>query len=145
MCQFYECLYIIVFGKFNIQLPHFPVYIRKVQSYSQKNKENIKYAISNFNWSKAFENLPVDGKVKRLNKTLLFFFRNYIPNKKIHCDYLQSPWINDNIKPSLKQRPNLTEFFYKNGLKKSDHFKVLEKSTDCTKNILEAKKTIYLE
>ena len=143
MCQFYECLYIIVFGKVNIRLPHFPVYIHKVQSYSQKNKENIKYAICNFNWSKAFENLSVDGKVKRLNKTLLNFFRNYIPNKKIQCDYLQPPWVNNNIKPSFKQRPKLTEFFYKNGLKKSDHFKVLEKSTECTKNILKAKKTIY--
>ena len=53
--------------------------------------KNIKYAISNFNWSKAFENLSVDGKVKHLNETLLNIFRNYIPNKKIKCDYRQPP------------------------------------------------------
>ena len=50
--------------------------------------ENIKYAISNFNWSKAFENRSVDGKA---NETLLHIFQNYIPNKKIKCDYRQPP------------------------------------------------------
>ena len=38
------------------------------------NVGNIKYAISNFNWSKASENLSVDGKVKHLNETLLNIF-----------------------------------------------------------------------
>ena len=71
--------------------------------------ENIKYSISNFNWSKAFENLSVDGKVKHLNKTLINIFRNYIPNKKIKCDYCQPHWINDTIKSSLKQRSKLTK------------------------------------
>ena len=52
--------------------------------------ENIKYVISNFNWSKAFENLSIDGKVKHLNETLLNIFQNYIPNKKIKCDYRQT-------------------------------------------------------
>ena len=107
--------------------------------------ENIKYAISNFYRSKAFEKLSVYGKVKNLNEALLNIFRNYIPNKKIKCDYRQPPWINDNIKSSLKQRSKLTKIYYKNGLRKSDHIKVLEKSTECTKKILEAKKTIYLK
>ena len=60
--------------------------------------ENIKHAISNFNWSKAFENLSVDGKVKHFTETLLNIFRNYIPNKKTKYDYRQPPWINDNVK-----------------------------------------------
>ena len=68
--------------------------------------ENIKYAISKFNWSKALENLSVNGKIKHLNKTFLDIFRNYISNKKIKCDYRQPLWINDNIKSSLKQNLN---------------------------------------
>ena len=105
----------------------------------------MKYAISNFNCSKAFENLSVDGKVKHLNETLLNIFRNFVPNKKVKCDYRQPPWINDNIKSSLKQRSKWTKIYYKNGLRKSDHIKLLEKSTECTKKILEAKKTVYLK
>ena len=60
-------------------------------------------AISNFDWNKAFETLSVDEKVDFLNKTLLNIFRNYIPNKKIKCDYRQPPWMTDNIKKSLKK------------------------------------------
>ena len=88
---FDKCCHNIIFGKSYISAPLPPVYIHKVWNYSQANVENIKYVISNFNWSKAFENLSVDGKVKHLNETLLNIFRNYIPNKKIKCDYRQPP------------------------------------------------------
>ena len=91
--------------------------------------ENIKYAVSNFNWSKAFESLSVDGKAKTLNETLRNIFPNYGLNKKIKCYYCQPPWIIDNIKSSLKQKFKLAKIFYKVGLRKSDHIKVLEKST----------------
>ena len=142
---FDKCHHNIIFGKVNIRIPLSPVYIREIWNYSQENVENIKYAISNFYRSKAFEKLSAYGKVKNLNETLLNIFRNYIPNKKIKCDYRQPPWINYNTKSSLKQRSNWTKIYYKNGLRKSDHIKVLEKSTECTKKILEAKKTVYLK
>ena len=51
----------------------------------------------------------------------------------------------DNIKKSLKERCKLTKFFYKNGQRKIDHDKVLEKSEECTKQILEAKKNYILK
>ena len=47
------------------------------------------------NWSKVFENLLVDGKVKHLKETLLNIFRDYVPNNNIEYDYRQPPWIND--------------------------------------------------
>ena len=46
----------------------------------------------------------------------------------------------DIIKKSLKERGKLTKLFYKNGQRKVDHDKVLEKSEECTKQILEVKK-----
>ena len=119
--------------------------MREVWDYEKANIENIKKAISNFDWNKAFENLSVDEKVDFLNKTLLNIFRNYIPNKKIKCDYRQPPWMTNNIKKSLKERCKLTKFFYKNGRRKIDHDKVLEKSEECTKQILEAKKNYILK
>ena len=51
----------------------------------------------------------------------------------------------DNIKKSLKERCKLTNFFYKNGQRKTDYDKVLEKSEECTKQILEAKKNYILK
>ena len=105
---FDKCHHSIIFGKVNVCVPLLPVYIRQVWNYSQASVENIEYAISNFNWSKAFENLSVDEKVKQLKETLLNIFQNYIPNKKIKCDYCQPPWINQS---SLKQKCKLTKIY----------------------------------
>ena len=51
----------------------------------------------------------------------------------------------NNMKRSLKERCKLTKFFYKNGQRKIDHDKVLEKSEECTKQILEVKKNYILK
>ena len=142
---FDKCHHIIIYGKINIRVHLPPAYVREVWDYEKTNIQNIKKAIFNFDWNKTFENLSVDEKVDFLNKTLLNIFRNYIPNKKIKCDYRQPPWMTDIIKKSLKERCKLTKFFYKNGQRKVDHDKVLEKSEECTKQILEAKKNYILK
>ena len=51
----------------------------------------------------------------------------------------------NNIKRSLKERSKLTKCYYKNGQKKSDYEKLLEKCSDCTKEILEAKNNYTLK
>ena len=51
----------------------------------------------------------------------------------------------DNIKKSLKERCKLTKFFYKYGQRKIDLDKVLQKSEECTKQILEAKRNCILK
>ena len=112
---FEKCHHNIIYGKINIWALLLPAYIREIWDYSKANIENINKATSNFNWTKAFENLSVDEKVELLNKTLLNIYRNYTPNKKIKCDYCQPPWMTDNIKKSLKERSKLTKIFYKNG------------------------------
>ena len=121
-----------------------PVYVCEVWDYNKANVENIKKAVSNFNWNIVFENLSGDQKVELLNETLNIF-QNCIPNKKIKCGYCQPPWMTDNIKKSLKQRSKLTKIFYKNGQRNSDHIKVLEKSEECTSLISEAKKNYILK
>ena len=86
---FEKCHHNIIYGKNNIRILLPPVYIRKVWDYSKTNIENINKVISNFNWTKAFENISVDEKVELLNEALLNIYRNYIPNKKIKGDYCQ--------------------------------------------------------
>ena len=82
------------------------------------------------------KNLAIDGKVVLLNQTLLNTFRNYIPNKKIKCDYRQPPWMTNKTKNLLKERSKLTKYFYGNGQRESDRDKVLKKSAECTREIL---------
>ena len=75
-------------------------------------------------------NLTIDGKVALLNQILLNIFRNYIPNKKlsVSIDSLHG-WL-------MKERSKLTKYFYRNGQRVSDRNKVLEKSAECTREIL---------
>ena len=84
---FDKCHHNIIYDKINIRVPLPPTYVREVCDYEKANTENIKKAISNFDWNNVFENPSADEKVDFLNKTLLNIFRNYIPNKKIKCDY----------------------------------------------------------
>ena len=95
---FGKCHHNIIYSKTNIRVPLPPTYVREVWDYEKANIEDIKKAISNFGCNKVFENFSVDVKVDFLNKTLLNIFKNYIPNKKIKCDYRQPPWTTGVIK-----------------------------------------------
>ena len=68
--MFKKCHHNIIHGKIDIRVPLPPVYVCEVWDYNKTNVENIKKAISNFNWNRAFENLSVDEKVELLHKTL---------------------------------------------------------------------------
>ena len=114
---FDKCHHNIIFGKIDIRVPFPTIFVCEVWDYSKANVEHIKKAISNFNWHNAFKDLSIDEKVVLLNETLLNIFRNYIPNKKIKCDYRQPPWMTDKIRTLLRDRYKLTKMFYKNGQK----------------------------
>ena len=75
---FNKCHHNIIHGKIDICVTLPPLYVREVWDYSKANVENIKKAVANF---------------ELLNETLLNIFQNYIPNKKIKCDYRQPPWM----------------------------------------------------
>ena len=115
--------HIIIYGKIKIHVPFRPKYVREVWDYSKANVQNIKESVKNFSWGKALDSLSIDSKVDLLNKTLLNIFWNHIPNKKIKCDYHQSPRMTDSIKRPLKERSKLTRIYYKNGQKKRDSSK----------------------
>ena len=51
----------------------------------------------------------------------------------------------NSIKIYLKEHSKLTKYYYKNGQKKSDNGKLWGKSSDCTKEILEAKNNYILK
>ena len=55
-----------------------------------------------------------------------------------------SRWMTDKTKNILKERSKLTKLFYRNGQRKSDDDKVLEKPAECTR-ILGAKKQYHLK
>ena len=115
----------------------------EVLDYRKANIENISKSISNFNWTRAFENLSVDKKVELFKETSLNIYRNYIPNNKNVTIVSVHEWLvtlQNRRLQNTRPRPKLTKIFYKNGQTKTDREKELKKATGCTKEILEAKK-----
>ena len=98
-CHYLKNVIIIsFFGKINIRIPLPPSYVREVWDYRKVNVKSMQKAVQTFGWVKAFGNLSVDGEIDVLNETLMNIFRNYIPNKKVKCNYCQLPWMNDKKK-----------------------------------------------
>ena len=93
----------IIYSKINIRVPLPLVSIREVWNYTNTDVQNIQKTILDFNWRKDLDSLSVDSRADPLHEILLNIFRNYIPNKQLKCDYLQPPWITDDIKKSLKK------------------------------------------
>ena len=58
----------------------------------------INFFIESFDWPKLFSGKNVQEQVELFNKTLLYIFHNFIPNKIIVCDDRDPPWMNDEIK-----------------------------------------------
>ena len=100
---FDKCYHDIIYGKINIRVPLPTVFIREVCNYSKADVQNVQKPILDCSWTKAVESLSVDSKVDLLNEAVLSIFRNYIPNKKIKCDYRQPPWTTNNIKKIFKR------------------------------------------
>ena len=59
---FGECHHNSVYTKTNMRVPLPPTYGQQVWDYEKANIENVKKAISIFDWNKTFENLSVDEK-----------------------------------------------------------------------------------
>ena len=60
-------------------------------------------------------------------------------------DYRQPPWMTNKTNNFLKERSKLTKYFYRNSQRISHRDKVLEKSAEFTKDILEAKKQYIIK
>lgn len=61
------------------------------------------------------------------DKKVLKCVWNCTPNKFIICDYRETQWMTNNVIKSLKERSELTKYFYKNGHREGYHDKVLKK------------------
>ena len=99
-----KVIIISFFGKINIRIPLPPSYVREVWDYRKANVKSMPKAVQTFDRVKAFGNLSVDGEIDVLNETLMNIFRNYIPNKKVKCNYCQPPWMNDKIKKMIDRK-----------------------------------------
>ena len=62
--------------------------------------------------------------------------------KKLKVTASMDDQYNNNL---ITERSKLTKYFYKNDQREKDRNKVLKKSTECTRDILEAKNNMFFK
>ena len=89
-----NCLYHIVFGKFNLKTCYPPPYERGIWHYDKTNADLIRRSINKFSWDIRFSNADVNQKVHLFNQTIKNILSNFTPHETVICDDQDPPWIN---------------------------------------------------
>ena len=109
---YYTCHHQIIYTKICFKVHFPPLYEREVWHYNRAQVDFIKRSIENFDWDRAFSSLGVNGQVELFNDTLLNIFSNFIPHEIIKCSSKDPPWMNIEIKSSLREKKqDMSEFF----------------------------------
>ena len=99
-----NCHHQIAFTKFNLQIYYPPPYLREIWHYQQANTELIRWAITDFNWDRAFLNTNFNEKVSIFSSTIMNILSNFIPRETIVCDYKDPPRFNKAIKSLIQEK-----------------------------------------
>ena len=81
----------------------------------------------------------INKKVDIFSECLKNIFHNFIPNRRMNCNYWDPLWMVDVIKNKLKEQSNLTKTYHKYGKKKSTLEKLIAKANECVEIISAAK------
>ena len=81
-----HCQHEIIHGKLNISVPSPPPYKRKIWHYVKAQKDEIKSAMGNIDWSTIFSGLDVDDMMQLFTAKCIDIFSQYIPNEIVTCD-----------------------------------------------------------
>ena len=113
-----NCLHQIVYAKLNLKIEYTPLYERLVWDYNKTNTQLLNRTTDTFNWEKLLENKNVNDQVYLFIKTMLNIFHNFIPNKNIICNDIDSPpppWFNNQIKRLIEKKNHLFKSYMANG------------------------------
>ena len=96
----------LIYAKINLKVFYLSPYEREIWHYQRTNVDLIQQAIEQFSCEKSFRNLNINEMVFLFNKTINFFFSNFIPHETVTCDDRDPPWINKNIKQLIQEKSN---------------------------------------
>ena len=119
-----NCLHEIVYAKLNLKTEYLPLYERLVWDYNKTNTQLLNRTTDTFSWEKLLENKNVNDQVYLFIKTMLNIFHNFIPNKNIICNEIDSsplpplpppPWFNNQIKRLTERKNHLFKSYMAKG------------------------------
>ena len=102
-----NCHHQVVFTKFYLQLYYPSPYPREIWHYKQAITELIRWAITDFNWDRAFLNTNVNEKVSIFSNIILNILSNFVPHETIVCDDKDPPQFNRGAITSLVQKKHI--------------------------------------
>ena len=97
-----HCQHQIIHGKLNISVPSPPSYKWKIWHYAKAQKDEIKSAMGNIDWSTIFSELDVDDMTQLFTAKCIDIFSQYIPNEIVTCDDRDPPWMTATLKSAIK-------------------------------------------
>ena len=99
-----NCLYQIVFARFNLKVVFPPPYEHEVWNSKKANVDHIRIAINGFQWEKSFQSMKVNDMAHLFNRTIKNILHNFIPHETITCDDRDSPLINSSIRRLIQDK-----------------------------------------
>ena len=99
-----NCHHQIVFAKSNLQIYYPLPYPREIWHYRQANTELIWWAITDFDWHRAFLNTNFNEKVSIFSNTILNILSNFIPHETIVCHDKGPPLFNRETKSLIQEK-----------------------------------------
>ena len=134
-----HCQHQIIHGKLNISVPSPPPYKRKIWHYAKAQKDEIKSAMGNIDWSTIFSGLDVDDMTQLFTAKCIDIFSHYIPNEIVTCDDRDPPWMTATLKSAIKRKHRVYNKYVKRGRKPDDWEYVRNVRNETSSKITRAK------
>ena len=134
-----HCQHQIVHGRLNISVPSPPPYKWKIWHYAKAQKDKIKSAMGNIDWSTIFSGSDVDEMTQLFTAKCIDIFSQYIPNEIVTCDDRDPLWMTATLKSAIKRKHRVYNKYVKRGRKPNDWEYVRKVHNETCSKITKAK------
>ena len=107
--------------------------------YAKAQKDEIKSAMGNIDWSTIFSGLDVDDMTQLFTAKCIDIFSQYIPNEIVTCDDRDPPWMTATLKSAIKRKHRVYNKYVKRGRKPDDWEYVRKVRNETSSKITRAK------
>ena len=138
------CHHQIIFGKMKFDYFRPPPFKREVWHFEKAKIDLIQRSIKNYHWERSFCGLGVDQQVEVFSNILMNIFRNFIPHETITCKAKDPPWMNKEIKLSLRRKNRLYKKYISRGMTNADKAALERQNILCETLITDSKNRYIL-
>ena len=129
----------------NLLIEHPPSYHRLIWYCSNADILNIRKSISSINWSHLFSDNHIDIIIIIFLKSVLNFFKSFVPNRHVVFDNKEPVWMNQSIKQLIKKRDSFFSKYQSQGRRDEDLHIVTSLTDKTNEQISNNRKSYFLD